>query len=250
MAISWKWLHHAQKVFARQFWVLFWHLAKFGQVHAPPVCLIDFGSLISLDQGRFGSCSSSQWCRTQLVLQLCQLHHLLIRLGLGDNRRQSSSISRPSPCLNASQARRRGRPASDQQRHLAPVRHLWLRSSAPDARMTSTASPRVKWTRPFPPSSRSLARNADAAESPSRAHFGELERAPRCITVHQNSPTAPPWPALQPPPANSPWNPPVSRHFQLSPNRVAVTFFSGELNVEPLGASRPLWLGSRGSLGP
>ena len=41
----------------------------------------------------------------------------------------------------------------------------------------------------------------------------------------------------------------MSRHFQLPPNRVAVTVFSGELNAELLGASRLLWLGSRGSLG-
>jgi len=32
----------------------------------------------------------------------------------------------------------------------------------------------------------------------------------------------------------------MSRHFQLPPNRVAVTFFSGELNAELLGASRLL----------
>jgi len=42
----------------------------------------------------------------------------------------------------------------------------------------------------------------------------------------------------------------VSRHSQLPPNRVAVIFFSGDLNVELLGASRLLWLGPRGSLGP
>ena len=84
---------------------------------APPVCLIDFGSFISLNPGRSGSCSSSQCCRTQLVLQLCQLHHLLIRLGLGDNPCQSSSVSRPSFGLNRSRARRRGRPA----RHLAAI---------------------------------------------------------------------------------------------------------------------------------
>ena len=118
MAITWKWPHHAQKVMAKQFWVLFWHLAKFGKVQAPPVCSIDFGSLISLDPSRFGSCSSWQCCRTQLVLQICQLHHLLIRLGLWDNRRWSSYVSRPSPCLNGSRARRR-------VRHLAPFGDIW-----------------------------------------------------------------------------------------------------------------------------
>jgi len=90
------------------------------------------------------------------------------------------------------------------------------RSSAPSVRMTSTATSRTQWTRPLSPS----------------------------------SPLSPPWTALHPPPANSPWNPPVSRHFQLPPNRVAVTFFSGELNAELLGASHLLWLGPRGSLGP
>ena len=54
---------------------------------------------------------------TQLVIQLCQLHHLLIRLGLGDNHCQSSSISQSSFCLNRSRARRRGRPAQ----HLAAI---------------------------------------------------------------------------------------------------------------------------------
>jgi len=67
--------------------------------------------------GRSGSCSSWQCCRTQLVLQLCQLHHLLTRLGLEDNHRQSCSISRWSRCLIQSRARRRGRLA----RHLAAI---------------------------------------------------------------------------------------------------------------------------------
>jgi len=78
MGISWKWSHHAQKVLA------------------PPVCLIKFGCFISLYPGWFGSCSSWQSCRTRLVLQLCQLHHLLIRHGLGVNHRRSSSVSRAS----------------------------------------------------------------------------------------------------------------------------------------------------------
>jgi len=232
MAISWKWSHHTQKVMA------------------PPICSIDFGSFISLNPGRSGSCSSWQSCRTRLVLQLCQLQHLLSRLGFGDNHCQSNSVSQSSFCLNESRARRRGRPAIEQRRHWAPVRHLWPQTSAPDIRMTSMATPRAKWMCPLPPSSLCLARNAVAVESPSQAYSGELERSPRCIAAHQNSPIAPPWPALQPPPANSPWNPPVSRHFQLPPNRVAVTFFSRELNAELLEASRLLWLGSRASLGP
>jgi len=99
---------------------------------APPVCSIDFGNFIYLDPGRSGSCSSWQCCRTQLVLQLCQLRHLLICHGLGDNHR-SGYVSRALRCLNGSRARRRGRPATEQRRHLAPVHHLWPRSSAPNA---------------------------------------------------------------------------------------------------------------------
>jgi len=151
-----------------------------------------FWELHISDPGWFGSCSSLQSCRTHLVLQLCQLHHLLIRRGLGDNHRQSSSVSRSSFCVNGRRARRRGRPASGQRRHLAPVRRLWPRSSAPNVRMTSTVTPRAKWTRPFPLSRLSRARSAAAAESPSWAHSVELERAPRCIAAHQNSPTASP----------------------------------------------------------
>jgi len=116
----------------------------------PPVCLIAFGSFVSLDLARFGFCSSWQSCRTRLVLQLRQLHHLLIRHGLGVIHSRNGSISRASLCLNGRRARRRGRPASAQQWHLAPVHRLWPRSSAPDARMTSTATPPCEWTRPFP----------------------------------------------------------------------------------------------------
>jgi len=207
MAISRKWSHHTQKVLARQFWVLFWHLAKFCKVLEPPVCLIDFRSFISLDPGRFCFCSSWQSCRTRLVLQLCQLHRLLIRHVLGVIHRRSHCVTRASHCLNGRRARRRGRPASAQRRHLAPVRRLWTRSSASDARMTSTATPPSEWARPFSPSHLSRAESSAAAESPSRAHSSELERAPRCIAAHQNSAKAPPWLALQPPPSSSPWNP-------------------------------------------
>jgi len=244
MAISWKWTHHAQKVLSRQIWVLS------SAFLALTVCVIDFGNLISLNPSRSGFCSSRQCYRTQLVLQLCQLHHLLTRFGLEVNHRRSCSISWWSRCLIQSRARRRGRPVTGHRWHMAPVHHFWPRSLAPSACKASTATPRTQWTRPLSPSSRSLARKAAAVSSPSRAHSGELNRARRCIAAHQNSPTAPPWTALHPPPTNSPWNPPVSRHFQHSPNRVAVTFFSGELNAELLGASRLLWLGPRGSLGP
>ena len=146
-----------------------------------------------------------------MELQLCQLHHLLVRAGLGDNRRQSSSVSRPSLCLNRTRARRRGRPAAEQRRHLSSVRRSWPRLSAPNACMKSTASSRAEWTRPLPLCLAPLARNAAAVSFPR--------------------------------------NPPVSRHFLLPPNRVAVTIFSGEPNAEPCEASRRLCLGPRGCLG-
>ena len=92
MAISWKWTQLAQNWLTRQNWGLFWHLAKFCQVLAPPVCLKFFGSSISFDPGRFGFCSCWQTCRTQLVLQDCQLHYLLIRHCLGVNLCQSSYV--------------------------------------------------------------------------------------------------------------------------------------------------------------
>jgi len=60
---------------------------------APPVCLIDFGSFISFHPCRIGVFSTWQTCRTQLVIQECQLHHLLIRHGMEDNQHQSTSVS-------------------------------------------------------------------------------------------------------------------------------------------------------------
>jgi len=107
------------------------------------VCLIDFENFISFKQGWSGSCSSWQCCRTQLVLQLCQLRHLLTRFGLEDNHRWSCSVRRSMPCLNRTRARRRGRPATELRRHLLPIRRSWPRSSAPSARMTATAMPRT-----------------------------------------------------------------------------------------------------------
>ena len=81
------------------------------------VCSIDFENLISLNPGRSGFCSSSQCCRTQLVLQLCQLHHLLTCFGLEVNHCWCRSVSRWSRGLIQSRARRRGRPV----RHLAAI---------------------------------------------------------------------------------------------------------------------------------
>ena len=75
---------------------------------------------------------------------------------------------------------------------LASVRRLWPRSSMLKACMTSTASPSSGWTRPLSPSRLSRIENSAAAEAPSRAHSGELERAPHCIANHQSSPTARP----------------------------------------------------------
>jgi len=177
-------------------------------------------------------------------------HHVLFRSGLGVNRCQSSSVSRLSFCLNRSWARRRGRPAAEQRRHLVPVRRSWPRLLAPSARMTSTATPRAEWTRPLPLCLASLARRAPAASSPSRAHSSELVCAPRCVSVHQIPPTASPWAALHFRPSSSPRNPPVSRHFLLSPNRVAGTIFSGELNAEPCEVACLLWFGPTGRVGP
>jgi len=157
-----------------------------------PVCSIDFGNSVSLNPGQSSFCSSWQSCRSWLVLQLCQLHHLLVRTGLGDNRRQSCSVSRPSLCLNRNGARRRGRPAAEQRRHLSPVRCFRPRLSAPIACMKSTASPRAEWTRPLPLCLTPLARNAAVVSSPSRANSGELVRVPCCAIAHQTSPKAPP----------------------------------------------------------
>jgi len=164
----------SSKVIHKEDLGLFPHLEKFSKSGDATVCSIDFENLISLNPGRSGFCSSLQCCRTQLVLQLCRLHHLLIRFGLGVNRCRSRSVRQSSPWLNRSRARRRGRPATEPQRHLAPVRRSWPRSSAPSAHMTSTATTRTQWARPLSPSSRSLARKAAAASSPSRAHSGEL----------------------------------------------------------------------------
>ena len=115
--------------------------ADMGAVFAPPVCLIGFGNFISLHPGRFGLCSSRQTCRTQLVLQECQLHHLQIHHGLEVNQRQIGSVRQASRCLNGHRPRRCGRPASVHRRHLASVRRLWPRSSALEVCMTSTATP-------------------------------------------------------------------------------------------------------------
>ena len=80
-----------------------------------PVCSIDFENFITLNPGRSSSCSSWQSCRSWLVLQLCQLRHLLTRSGLGANRRRSCSVSRWSRVSIQSWARRRGYP----DRHLS-----------------------------------------------------------------------------------------------------------------------------------
>jgi len=82
MAISWKWSHLAQKWPTRQIWGCFQHLRNFSKSGDAAVCLINFENFISFKPGRSGSSSSWQCCRTQLVLQLCQLHHLLTRFGL------------------------------------------------------------------------------------------------------------------------------------------------------------------------
>jgi hypothetical protein len=50
-------------------------------------------------------------------------------------------------------------------RQMSSVRRRWPRSSAPSARMTSTASSRAEWTRPLPLCLASLARNAAAVSS-------------------------------------------------------------------------------------
>jgi len=77
-------------------------------------------------------------------------------------------------------------------RQMSSVRRRWSRSSAPSARMTSTATPRAEWTRPLSLSSPSRACKPAAASSVSRAHSGELVCARRCVSVHQTSPKAPP----------------------------------------------------------
>ena len=115
MAISWKWPQIAQKWSTRQIWGCFQHLENFLSPGTQTVCSIDFGNSISFNPVRSGSCSSWQYCRTQLVLQLCQLHHLLTRSSLGDNLCRSSSVRLWSRRLIQSRARRRGRPA----RHLS-----------------------------------------------------------------------------------------------------------------------------------
>ena len=102
MAISWKWTHLAQKWPTRQNWGCLQHLGKFSKSGDAAVCLIDFENFISFKPGWSSCCSSWQCCRTQLVLQFCQLHHLLTRSGLGVNHCQSSSIRQPSFCLNQS----------------------------------------------------------------------------------------------------------------------------------------------------
>jgi len=120
------------------------------------------------------------------------------------NQRQSSSVTQALQALNGHRPRRCGRPALAHRRHLASVCRLWPRSSVLEACMTSTMTPSSAWMQPFPPSRLSRAESSAAAESPSRAHSGELERAPRCIASHQSSLTAPPCAALQLPPSSSP----------------------------------------------
>jgi len=117
MVIAWKWSHLAQKWPTRQIWGCFQHLEKFSKSGDAAVCLIDFENFISLNPGRSGFCSSWQCYRTQLVLQLCQLHHLLTRFGLKVIHRRSCSITRWSRCLFQTRARRRGHPA----RHLSAI---------------------------------------------------------------------------------------------------------------------------------
>ena len=101
---------------------------------------------ISLYPSRFGLCSSWQTCRTRLVLQEYQLHHLLIHHGLEVIQRLSSSIRQAMQALMVSSARRRGRPAQ----HLAAIWRPYAGASPTrqviDAVMDAT-TPR---TRPAP----------------------------------------------------------------------------------------------------
>jgi len=131
MAISWKRSQMAQIWPTRKNWGCFQHLENFLSPGTQTVCSIDFENFIPLNPGRSSFCSSWQSCRSRLILQLCQLHHVLIRSGLGVIRCQSSSVSRPSFCLNRNGAHRRGRPAAEQRRHLSSIRRSWPRLSAP-----------------------------------------------------------------------------------------------------------------------
>ena len=173
MAISWKWSQIAQKWPTRQIWGCFQHLENFLSPGCFAVCSIGFGNSISFNPGRSGLCSSWQSCRSHLALQVCQLHHLLIRSGLGDNHRPSRSVSRPMLCLNRFGPRRRGRPAAAQRRQLAPVRRSWPRLSALVTCMTSTASPaqsgRVHFAPPRLHSPEKLRSELSAASSLRRA---------------------------------------------------------------------------------
>jgi len=178
MAISWKWSNLAQNWPTRQICGTFQHLGNFLSPGTKTVCSIGFENSISFNPGRSGFCSSLQCWRTRLELQLCQLRHPLIRLGLGDNYHRSRSVRQPSFSLNQSRARRRGRPAAEFCRHLASVRRSWPRSSAPSVRLSSTATPRAKWTRPF-----ALPRPLSPETRPQRAHLRELPPASLCALL-------------------------------------------------------------------
>ena len=160
MAISWKWSQIAQNCPTRQIWGCFQHLGNFLSPGAKTVCLIGFANSISPNPGWSGFCSSWQCCRTRLELQLCQLHHLLIRFGLGDNHCQSRSISRWSRGSIQSWAHRRGCP----DRHLSarcrpyagdgPARQLPARAWRPRRRPGCSGRVHSRHPRPLSPEER------------------------------------------------------------------------------------------------
>jgi len=73
--------------------MLFGHWEDFLSPLHDSVCLKVVWSFTYSHPGRFGSCSNWQSCRSHLVLQVCQLYHLLTHTSLEDNHRRSSSIS-------------------------------------------------------------------------------------------------------------------------------------------------------------
>jgi len=107
------------------------HLMKMITTYSKSAYKADLGAVLALSpgatslldrfwklhissSGRFGLCSSWQTCRTRLVLQEYQQHHLKIHHGLEVNQRQSGTVTQASRFLNGRCPHRRGRPAQHQ----------------------------------------------------------------------------------------------------------------------------------------
>jgi hypothetical protein len=161
-----------------------WALGKFSKSSARTVCSKEVWSFVSFHQGQIGSCSNWQSCRSRLVLQVCQLHHLLTRTGLRDNQWWSGSVSHWWQL---------GRRASvvdvaDQRQRLAAIWHSYVTVGPARQRSVSTWPPRrhpgLSWSLSFASSPFQRASSGSGVST----FVEQLWRACSRVTLHPRPP--------------------------------------------------------------